>query len=150
MVLSIRSRTNQQSRGPAITDPTTLPRPLDEAHDDLAGLGFTLAHLRDAYRLDTSQLPDTWTIDNPRSGQCHVASLIINERHGGRIFLGYTGANELHYWNVVGGITIDATRDQFLAATIFDRIEDATDEVLGESTESKRDLLAARAFGPAS
>jgi hypothetical protein len=130
-----------------MTDPVTLTRTLDDVRDDLTDIGFTLQKLRGSYRLDTSQLPDQWSVDNPRTGQCHVASLIINERHGGRILLGYTRANELHYWNVVHGITIDATRDQFLAATIFDRIEDATDEVLGESTLFKRDLLAERAFG---
>jgi hypothetical protein len=132
-----------------MTGPVTLTRTFDYARDDLTDIGLTLQKLRGSYRLDTSQLPDQWTVDNPRTGQCHVASLIINHRHGGRILLGYTHANELHYWNVVGGITIDATRDQFLAETVFDRIEDATDEVLGEGTQFKWALLAARAFGAA-
>jgi len=117
------------------------------ARDDLAGIGSTLVQLRDAFRLDTSQLQSVWADDNPSVGHCHVVSLIINERHGGRILLGYTEADDLHYWNVVSGVTIDATRDQFLAGTVFDHIEDATDEVVDEITGFKRDLLAARAFG---
>lgn len=133
-----------------MTASVTLTRAPGTGDDDLTDIGFTLTRLLGVYRLDTSQLPDKWSDDTPSAGHCHVASLLINERHGGRILLGYTAANELHYWNVVAGITIDATRAQFLAATVFDRIADATDEVLDGRTKLKRDLLAARAFGPAS
>lgn len=105
--------------------------------------------MRNAYALETSELPDDWTPANPRTGQCHVTSLIVGDRHGGRIFLGWTSDNVLHYWNVVDGITIDATRDQFPVDIVIDRIQDATDEVLGRGTIDKRDLLAERAFGSA-
>jgi hypothetical protein len=120
---------------------------LNDVLDDLADLGSTLAKLRTAYCRDTSELPDRWTDDSPRTGQCHVTALIVNERHGGRILLGWTSSNDLHYWNVIDGITIDASRDQFPPDTVIDRIEDATDEVLNETTKTKRDLLAERAFG---
>jgi hypothetical protein len=133
----------------AMTLPLALPRPDDEITDDLARLGFTLSRLRHAYRGDTSELADRWSTTFPSTGQCHVTSLIVNERHGGRILLGWTTGGDLHYWNVVHGITIDATRDQFGADMAIDRIEDATDEVLHPGTIAKRDLLALRAFGDA-
>lgn len=47
----------------------------------------------------------------------------------------------------ISGITIDATRDQFAPDIVIDRIEDATDEVLNDTTKAKRDRLAERAFG---
>jgi len=119
----------------------------DDIEDGLAGIVWTLVCLRNAYALDTSELPDEWSFQHPRTGQCHVTSLIVMARHGGRIFLGWTAGGVLHYWNVLDGITIDATRDQFPADTVFDRIADATDEVLGAATIAKRNLLAERAFG---
>ena len=130
-----------------MTDQTTVTRRPDEAADDLADLGSTLAALRTAYGRDTSELPDRWTDDNPRTGQCHVTALIVKERHGGRIVLGWTSGNDLHHWNVIDGITIDATRDQFAPDIVIDRIEDATDEVLNDTTKAKRDRLAERTFG---
>lgn len=126
-----------------------LPRPNDEVEYALAHLGITLARLIRAYGPDTSELPLQWSAEHPRAGQCHVTSLIVMARHGGRIVLGWTADNVLHYWNVVDGVTIDATRSQFPADTVFDRIADATDEILGQGTIDKRDLLSLRAFGPA-
>lgn len=128
---------------------TSSTRPAELLEAALDGVGFTLARLRNAYTADTSELPTEWTEDSPRTGQCHVTSLIVRQRHGGRISLGWTTDHVLHYWNVVDGITIDATRDQFPTDTVFDRIADATDEVLGEGTITKRDLLAERAFSDA-
>lgn len=135
------------ARGASISTEIASSRLVDDTEADLAGIGFTLARLRNVYGRDTSELPSLWTAENPRTGQCHVTSLIVAERHGGRVLLGWTTGGVLHYWNVVDGITVDATRDQFPVDTVFDRISDATNEVLGQATIAKRDLLAGRAFG---
>lgn len=116
----------------------------------LTGIGATLTLLRAAFDLDTSELPDVWSEDNPSVGHCHVAALIIREHHGGQIWRGDAcdvSGDRVHYWNVVDGIRVDVTYDQFPPWVDIIRIEDATLEVLNETTKEKRDLLAERAFG---
>lgn len=116
----------------------------------LTDIGATLTLLRAAFDLDTTELPNVWTEDNPSVGHCHVAALLIRERHGGQIWRGHLTViprpDGIHYWSVVDGVTIDCTRDQYPPDFIIWNLNDATLEVLKEETKEKRDLLAERAF----
>lgn len=69
--------------------------------------------LRAAYCRETSELPDLWYPANPSIGQCHVSALLIQQQFGGHIAQGQTEEGIQHFWNVIDGITIDVTRDQF-------------------------------------
>ncbi len=114
---------------------------------DLADLGATLTTLRAAYCRETSELPISWTPEHPSTGQCHVTALILQRKYGGAIMRALKADTKPHYWNVIDGITIDATRDQFPFGAVVSAAVDATEECLNHVTEAKRDLLGIRAFG---
>lgn len=73
--------------------------------------------LRGAWCRDTSELPFSWTPERPSTGQCHVSSLILREFFGGEVVEGLVVCGQawvaVHYWLVVGGVSVDVTRDQF-------------------------------------
>lgn len=74
--------------------------------------------LRAAYCRETSELEHLWCPANPSIGQCHVSAICLQWRLGGHIIEGdYDGVG--HFWNLIDGIHIDITRDQFpLAGTL--------------------------------
>lgn len=90
------------------------------------GVWAAVWKLRNAFSEATSELPEQWTPDNPSIGQCHVSALVLQDLYGGDIICGYTFSGSPaatkptgHFWNVIDGVTIDITRDQFpLHATI--------------------------------
>ena len=74
--------------------------------------------LHAAYSRETSELPELWTTELPSTGCCHTAALLIQQQFGGRI-IESTFDGVSHFHNDIGGIHIDATRDQFpLAGTL--------------------------------
>jgi hypothetical protein len=82
-----------------------------------------LAALRSAWCHSTSELPDQWRPDRPSTGQCAVSAMMIRDRFGGSIVRGMTLGGTVHYWNVINGVTIDATRDQFPADVRFGQVD---------------------------
>jgi hypothetical protein len=75
--------------------------------DDVAGL------IRRAWSRDTSAAPDEWSADNPARGQCAVTALVLQEIFGGKLLRCVAFGHESHYFNLVGGVEVDLTRDQF-------------------------------------
>jgi hypothetical protein len=71
--------------------------------------------LRAAYCRETSELERQWKPGTPSTGQCHVSAWLIQQQFGGIILEGRAGTAlwPVHYWNVLDGITVDITRDQF-------------------------------------
>lgn len=56
-----------------------------------------------------------WKNNHSSTGQCAVTALLIQELMGGDIVV---NKRLNHYFNVVDGITIDLTKDQFPSQTI--------------------------------
>lgn len=82
--------------------------------------------LRSAFCHETSELPDRWHPGNPSIGQCQVSAINMRIQFGGRIVYGWAVTQALkphagteHFWNVIDGITVDITRDQFMPWTNF-------------------------------
>jgi hypothetical protein len=72
---------------------------------------------------DTAYYDFLWCKNNNHksSGQCRITALLIQELFGGDIVYSHVkGNNDFdHYWNLIGGIEIDLTFDQFEEGTIF-------------------------------
>lgn len=83
----------------------------------------TIHRIRGAWTAETSQLPEQWTKDRPSTGQCCVTSFILQTIYGGDLVRGVTSKGIVHYWNVIDGTTIDATRDQFDFDETFSEIQ---------------------------
>jgi hypothetical protein len=86
--------------------------------------------LRDSWAADTCDPVDIvdWSAANPARGQCGVTALVLQELLGGELVLGQVhypdGSRQgVHYWNRLGTVEIDLTRDQFTAG---ERISGAT------------------------
>jgi hypothetical protein len=110
----------------------------------------TAVALRSLFEVDTAE--DVWvegvayppTKENLSAGHCHVVAIILNRKFGGQILAGnayHHGIAMRHYWNVIDGITIDVTRDQFAMNSAFAGIQDATNEELADITVAKVALL---------
>ncbi|HVK24270.1 MAG TPA: hypothetical protein VM677_23190 [Actinokineospora sp.] len=65
---------------------------------------------------DPDDLAD-WHPGNPARGQCGTTALVLHDLLGGELVLGevhvYGERTGFHYWNRLGGIDVDLTRDQF-------------------------------------
>ncbi len=136
----------------ANVDVETIRTVVEESDHRPYDLGADITAIRAAHCHATSELPDRWTAKTPSTGQCHVTALILHERHGGRILAGLHaddgyGAGTEHYWNVIDGTTIDATRDQFPFGAVLTLVRDETQQVLHDGTRTKTDLLRSLAFG---
>jgi hypothetical protein len=62
-----------------------------------------------------------WDPANPALNQCAVTVLLVRELFGGRILRGVAelpnGEFASHYWNQLGGVEYDFTREQFPEGT---------------------------------
>ena len=56
---------------------------------------------------------EEWGSDNPSLGQCYITALIVNDYFGGFIVKSKTSTGVNHYWNRLGGVDIDLTKEQF-------------------------------------
>jgi hypothetical protein len=101
---------------------------------------------RRAFARDTSELPDQWSPDRPSTGHCAVLSMIVQQYFGGQIVRGTTADGIVHYWNVVDGVTVDGTRDQFAADVSFPTVEIHFDRRIMAHSEAlaKKSLLLRR------
>ncbi|GGQ52297.1 YunG family protein [Couchioplanes azureus] len=64
-----------------------------------------------------------WSPANPARGQCGVTALLLHELLGGRLLLATVlhadGTRQgVHYWNRLGRIELDLTREQFTAGEV--------------------------------
>jgi hypothetical protein len=106
------------------------------------------ATIRAAWGRDTSDDPDEWSEENPSRGQCAVTSLLVRELLGGDIVIANVVRDgkriERHAWNrLASGITLDLTREQFLAGEQF--TEPAVEEpLITHRTPERYETLAAR------
>lgn len=108
----------------------------------------TIARLRESFAVNTSQLPDQWSRDRPSTGHCAVVSVILQAMYGGDIVRGETSAGVIHYWNVIDGVTVDATRDQFNPRETISvlAVNPPTDLYLFRDTAEKVVMLLGRAL----
>ena len=79
---------------------------------DLAVLEDLRRQLRKAWCAQSAADPALWSVTRPSTGQCAVSALIVQERFGGRILRVLVPGGS-HYYNDVGGVDVDLTRDQF-------------------------------------
>jgi hypothetical protein len=79
------------------------------------------AAFRSAFAQDTCADDDLplWSRANPSRGHCAVAALTLNDLLGGDLVVASVDRDGdrvgVHYWNRIGSIDIDLTRQQFLA-----------------------------------
>lgn len=86
----------------------------------------------------TSADPESWTDDNPASGQCAVTALVVQDYLGGELRRGEAGSIS-HYWNVLpSGDEVDLTRHQFDDGVEITNIEPRTREYLFSHDETVR------------
>lgn len=72
--------------------------------------------LRESWSAETAypdKVADMFDEGNPARNQCAVSSLVILHYFGGEIYVGKTNKGGRHYWNVIDGMHIDSTREQF-------------------------------------
>lgn len=114
-------------------------------------MGAVIEAIRNTMDRHTSEIPDDWSLANPARGNCHVSSLVLFHYFPtpGTSFIlqGTTTGGELHFWNVINGVTIDVTRDQFPLGVRLRDITDATDQTLNKTTQAKFHLLLGRVQG---
>lgn len=111
--------------------------------------------IRAAWSADTSAATD-WTDSNRAKGQCAVTACVVHDHLGGDILntVATLPSGEIvsHYFNVVGGETVDLTVEQFPARTQFSEPAPKTKGfpstrdycLLNEQTEQRYELLRAR------
>lgn len=94
---------------------------------------------------DTAVEPAAWSLANPAVGQCAVTAVIVQDYFGGDIWRSRVDGVS-HYFNVVDGIVIDLTRQQFSPRAIeIGRAPSTRDYVLSfEATRRRYDRLRAR------
>lgn len=107
----------------------------------------TIAELRAGWTRATSETPDQWTEERPSTGQCCVTSLILRVMYGGELVRGVSSKDVVHYWNLIDGVTVDATRDQFDQNEVFTNVVVRPDPALYLNTDllDKVVMLIARA-----
>lgn len=89
-----------------------------------------LADLRCSWGYDTS-IDRNWSVENLGLGQCAITALLVQSELGGSIV---KDSKHSHYWNIVQGIPIDLTRDQFGYETVLSQGEYKTrEDILGSS-----------------
>jgi hypothetical protein len=84
---------------------------------------WTLTHIerviRSAWAADTCDPADLadWHTGNPARGQCGVTALVLHDLLGGELLLGEVHVDGQrtghHWWNRLGVVEVDLTRDQF-------------------------------------
>ena len=79
--------------------------------------------LRKAWYKDTSSDQNNWSKKNPAWGQCAVSALFVNDMLGGKLIWAEAllpdGRKISHYFNLVNGIEIDLTKEQFPKGTVI-------------------------------
>lgn len=69
--------------------------------------------IRKAWSAQTSANPDEWTPQNRANGQCAVTALIVQDYFGGELLRVVNHDGQSHYYNLIDGVEIDLTRQQF-------------------------------------
>lgn len=70
--------------------------------------------VKQSWSRNTSYWAADWSVENPAWGQCAVTALVVQDYVGGDL-LGATDGSIDHYWNLVDGVEIDLTSEQFPA-----------------------------------
>lgn len=112
-----------------------MPTLLANGRVTLKGLEAALAAV---WSRGTSADPDSWSDDNPASGQCAVTALVVQDYLGGELRRGEAGLIS-HYWNVLpSGDEVDLTRHQFDDGVEIANIEPRTRDYLLSHAETVR------------
>lgn len=76
--------------------------------------------IRDSWSAETGYLNEAgpaWHQDNPARGQCGTTALVVQDLLGGDLLIADVTApgepDSVHYWNRLGLLDIDVTREQF-------------------------------------
>lgn len=75
---------------------------------DQASLFAAVSH---AWTADTS-IDSQWSPACPARGQCAVTALVVQDYLGGELMRAEVEGVS-HYWNLIDGVEVDLTRDQF-------------------------------------
>lgn len=107
----------------------------------------TIDELRFAWSAATSELPARWSPERPSTGQCCVTAMILRAIYGGELVRATASTGDVHYWNLIDGVTVDATRDQFPEDTTFQDVVVHPDPALylNDDLVTKVVMLMARA-----
>jgi hypothetical protein len=87
---------------------------------------------------DTAWIDD-WHGGNPARGQCGTSTLVLQDERGGDLVRGLvhetgrSAAPTVHYWNIVDGVHVDFTWQQFSVSSFVLRSEAVRREELLES-----------------
>lgn len=97
----------------------------------------TIRLLRKAYTRDTCYpgLSDKWSADNPTIGQCAITALLLQKKFGGRIV---KNREFHHYFNIIDGRVVDATREQFSELKAISADEKAYSKVLLSNEDTRK------------
>jgi hypothetical protein len=101
----------------------------------LASFGPFAASLRSQWDAHTSWIDD-WDHRNPARGQCGTSTLALQDECGGEMFrglvheTGHSTVPTVHYWNVIAGVHVDLTWQQFTTSSFVLRSEPVRREEL--------------------
>ena len=70
-----------------------------------------VAAVRGCWSAETAA-PGQWDPSLPAAGQCAVTALVLQDLFGGTLIRTTVGGRS-HYWNRIGGVDVDLTREQF-------------------------------------
>ena len=79
---------------------------------------------------------DGWSEENPCVGQCAITALIVNDYIGGKIMRCMTSTGS-HYFNMIDGIVVDLTKDQFEERVPYEESSERTREYLLSNEDTK-------------
>lgn len=81
------------------------------------------AAVSNSWSAETSASPKEWSNDNPAIGQCAVTACVVQDYLGGDILNSMVtlpdGNTDSHYYNIIEGKTLDLTKQQFPADSVF-------------------------------
>jgi len=64
------------------------------------------------------RMREKWSKDNPTKGQCSITAFLVQDIFGGKVYGVPLGDGNYHCFNVVNGVTLDLTSEQFGGKTL--------------------------------
>ncbi|WP_151735702.1 YunG family protein [Paenibacillus tengchongensis] len=99
--------------------------------------------LLQAWSLESSS---KWTAENPACGQCGVTALVVQDVLGGELLK--TPLSEgWHFYNLIGGETLDFTASQFSKPIQYHGLAASREEAFGDTNQMQYTYLRRRVLG---
>ncbi|WP_338652104.1 hypothetical protein [Lysinibacillus sp. Y5S-8] len=92
-----------------------------------------------------SQSSSKWSLDNPAKGQCGVTSLVVQDILGGEIRKTFLKEG-WHFYNVINGIRMDFTEEQFSYIIDYQDIDSNRNEAFHDTNDAQYSYLKSQVY----